>query len=546
MIREYYPKYKNYKIAIISPCLAKKREFEETGLGEYKITMLSLKKKIEKKKKKLLSFPAVEFEGAVAERAAGFSTPGGLLDTAERFLPGIRRITRKIEGIHTIYPYLKGVSQIIDEPNIEFPLLIDCLNCELGCNGGPGTGQMYRNMDEAESPIRKRVKSLEERIDTGNNEKKSRKYNKNLKKYWKKGLYNRSYVNHSENYNLQLPNERELTEVYETMKKYNKKDIYDCTACGYGECKSMATAIYNNLNKPDNCAHYIQELLRNEKKTTIYVNKQLEIHITKALDVIETITKMVEELNKKINIQSESVDDSTVITQEMVSSLKNTTEISQARKNTVDVLVESASKGQDAMKETVEAVENISQSVDGIGSAIKIISVIASNTNLLSMNAAIEAAHAGDAGKGFAVVADEIRRLSESTRENSRNISHTLTNIIKGINATSKRSSDAGTIINLMSEEINEFGKAMSELIDTMNELSEKSIDITNSLETLKDQSTEVKTEYNSMLSLTDRLRYDINMLAVMSADIVKAIESNDHELIAKLISSEEVAGVQA
>jgi methyl-accepting chemotaxis protein len=161
------------------------------------------------------------------------------------------------------------------------------------------------------------------------------------------------------------------------------------------------------------------------------------------------------------------------------------------------------------------------------------------------MNAAIEAAHAGDAGKGFAVVADEIRRLSESTRENSRNISQTLTNIIKGIDATSKRSGDAGIIINLMSEEINKFGKEMTELIDTMNELSTKSIDITKSLETLKDQSTEVKTEYNSMLSLTDRLRYDINFLATMSADIVKAIEANDHDLIAELIAREEAASQQ-
>ena len=203
-------------------------------------------------------------------------------------------------------------------------------------------------------------------------------------------------------------------------------------------------------------------------------------------------------------------------------------------------LIENASRGQEAMRETIVAVQDISKSVDGIASAIKIISVIASNTNLLSMNAAIEAAHAGDAGKGFAVVADEIRRLSESTRENSRSISQTLSNIIAGINTTSKRTGDTGSLINEMSAEINSFATTMTELIDTLSELSSESSGITNSLKVLREHSTAVKDDYSEMLSLTDRIRYDINFLAAMSADIVRAIEENDQHIISRLTAMEE------
>jgi methyl-accepting chemotaxis protein len=152
-------------------------------------------------------------------------------------------------------------------------------------------------------------------------------------------------------------------------------------------------------------------------------------------------------------------------------------------------------------------VQGISQSVEGIASAIKIISAIAANTNLLSMNAAIEAAHAGDAGRGFAVVAGEIRRLSESTRENSRNISQTLKNIIDGITVTSKQSGDTDSRIVEMSKEINDFAETMTGLINTFNELSAESGEITIALDSLRDQSNAVKTVYAQMLSMTDNLR---------------------------------------
>ena len=538
MIREYYRDFNDYKIAVISPCIAKKREFIETGLGDYNVTMYALKELIKNKNINLSSFPEVEYVGAPAERAVSFSSPGGLLDTAERFIPGLRRLTRKIEGTHAIYPYLTGITEVLDNPNIEFPLLIDCLNCELGCNGGPGTGNNQENMDTLESPIRKRSAMLEKQLNPKKQESEYKKYHKKLKRFWKRNLYDRKYVDLSANHKLRQPSESEIKEVYTSMKKLKQEDIKDCTACGYGNCKAMAVAIFNKLNVAGNCAHYNMALLEDEKKTTIYINNQLGGHINRALEVIENINSLVEHLNNRINIQSDAVTNSSAVTEEMVESLKNTSELSKQKREAVQEMIENAAKGQEAMKETVQAVQGISTSIDGIADAIKIISVIASNTNLLSMNAAIEAAHAGEAGKGFAVVADEIRRLSESTRQNSRTISQTLSDIIAGITTTSKRSTDAGGLINHMAEEINSFATVMSELIDTLSELSAKSTDITGSLDTLKEHSSSVKTDYTQMLSLTDKIRYDINFLAAMSSDIVKAIENNDHQLISKLTAN--------
>jgi len=178
------------------------------------------------------------------------------------------------------------------------------------------------------------------------------------------------------------------------------------------------------------------------------------------------------------------------------------------------VLIENASRGKESMKETIQSVQDIALSVDGIAAAIKIISGIAANTNLLSMNAAIEAAHAGAAGRGFAVVADEIRRLSESTSANSRNISQTLSGIIDGISVTSKRSTDTDNLISEMADEINGFADTMTGLINTLGELSSGSTEITGSLNALKELTATIKNGYANMLSMTDNLQDDMNRLA--------------------------------
>jgi iron only hydrogenase large subunit-like protein/ABC-type transporter Mla subunit MlaD len=504
MIKEYYPEYRNHKVAIISPCIAKRREFDETGMGDYNVTMYSMKNHLDTQNKNISSFPSVEYTSMRAERAVGFSSPGGLLDTAERFVPGIRRNTNKIEGVHTIYPYLGEMSELLDT-GVELPLLVDCLNCEKGCNGGPGTGNAGKPQSVLENPVRKRSVKLEEYHNPKKKERVYKKYNEILNSYWKNNLYSRSYRDLSGNNTIKKPNEAELTVIYRSMKKYGTKDLFNCTSCGYGKCETMATAIFNKLNKPENCAHYTLALLKEEKDVG-ELNRLLQEHIGSASGLVDGINKLVHELNTSISSQAEAVEQSSASTEKMLVSIKDTSDVSLNKQEAIKELIGNAAQGQESMRVTIKSVQGISQSVDGIAQAIKIISGIAANTNLLSMNAAIEAAHAGEAGRGFAVVADEIRRLSESTSENSRNISKTLKNIIDGIAITSKQSGDTDSRITEMSKEIGGFAQTMTDLIKTFNELSAESGDITASLDSLQHQSVAVKTGYVRIMSMTDEL----------------------------------------
>jgi hypothetical protein len=526
MIREYHPQYRNHKIAVLSPCIAKRREFDATGLGDYNVTFLALYNYLEQQKVNLALFKPEDYDNPPAERAVTFSMPGGLLITAERDSPGIGRVTRKIEGVHTIYPYLKDVARTLSSgggKSGELPLLIDCLNCEKGCNGGTGTRNSETPTDKLEAHIWKRRAEMEAKYGGSKSVAKNQKKVFNvLSRYWKDGLYDRSYQDLSGNNTLRMPTDDELVEVYRRLRKYGEQDFYDCNTCGYGSCYGMAIAIFNGLNRPDNCHHYDLAIIEENQKTIEGLNQNLNDQIEKSLDFMKGINSLIENLNNQIVQQASAIEESSATIEEMVATISNTANVAQKKQGAIQELVNNVGQGRASMRDTIEAVGNISKGVSGVGSTIKVIGNIAANTNLLSMNAAIEAAHAGDAGVGFAVVADEIRRLSETTRENSRNIAAILTSIIQGIKETTTRSTATDALIGTMAEEINSFAHTMTELITSLGELSIGSREITTALVLLRDHAEAIKDGYHDMMEKTHDLEVSMHRIMTMQKEGIR------------------------
>ena len=258
MIRKYYSQYDGCKIVAISPCLAKKREFIATGYGDYNVGYQSLANYFTENNIDLDEFEKRDYDNPPAERAVLFSSPGGLLRTAERWMPGIREKTRKIEGIHTIYEYLKTLPEMLEKKMS--PLLIDCLNCEMGCNAGPLTIAKDLPPDEIEYWVEKRnteMKNVYLEKCSGNQEITKEKVEATIEAYWKEKIYARKYHDLSENTKIDIPTSEELNVIFKQMRKNTEEDIYNCTACGYFSCEGMATAIFNGKNRPENCHFYL-------------------------------------------------------------------------------------------------------------------------------------------------------------------------------------------------------------------------------------------------------------------------------------------------
>ncbi len=261
MVREFYPQYAGHKTLIVSPCIAKKREFVETGLGDFNVTMTSLAKHLEQNGIELAEFAPTEFDNDPAERAVLFSTPGGLLATAERELPEIRQVSRKIEGPHTIYRYLENLGPQLAQGS--HPLLIDCLNCELGCNGGTGTQYQHSSPDELEHKVTKRWRGERSHSQPVAPETLAR-LQASLDKYWREDLYARTYTDLSANPRIMFkaPDEPRMQEIFRQMHKYQDSDVKNCSSCGYNSCRQMARAIHNGLNRKENCHFYMHHQIQ--------------------------------------------------------------------------------------------------------------------------------------------------------------------------------------------------------------------------------------------------------------------------------------------
>ena len=266
MVRNEYPQYRAYKIVVISPCVAKRREYDETGLGDYNVTMRSLDEHFKSQGIDLSRFPATEFDGPPAERAVLFSTPGGLRDTLERWSPDAARATRKIEGCPGVYHYLDHLAQSVNDGIA--PLLVDCLSCEKGCNGGTGTPGRALGIDRIESYITERAKEARKQfVNQGGSDGEAQAAVAELiRDRDDPAGFHRSYVDRSSSVTLRKPSHSELQAVYASMSKFGPDDILNCGACGYGSCEAMATAVHNGLNRRENCVYFLGTINRDQER----------------------------------------------------------------------------------------------------------------------------------------------------------------------------------------------------------------------------------------------------------------------------------------
>jgi methyl-accepting chemotaxis protein len=208
---------------------------------------------------------------------------------------------------------------------------------------------------------------------------------------------------------------------------------------------------------------------------------------------VEEIAKNIESLEGLIADQSASVTEASASIEEMIGNIASVTSSVEKMGGEFALLSAQAEEGRTNQETTDARIKQIAERSESLLEANAAIAAIASQTNLLAMNAAIEAAHAGEAGKGFSVVADEIRNLAETSAEQSRTIGSELSEVQKAIEEVVASSRVSEASFARVAEKIAATDSLVREVMSAMTEQKEGSAQILEALKSMNEITTHVR-----------------------------------------------------
>jgi len=269
--------------------------------------------------------------------------------------------------------------------------------------------------------------------------------------------------------------------------------------------------------------------------------------VTETNSTMGQITINIDKLNEHVESQAASVSESSSAIEEMLANIRSVTGTLVRNAANVKELMEASDIGRTGLSDVATDIQEIARESEGLLEINAVMENIASQTNLLSMNAAIEAAHAGEAGKGFAVVADEIRKLAESSSEQSKTISVVLAKIKEAIDKITKSTDnvlkkfeaiDSGVRTVADQEEnirnaMEEQGEGSKQILQALSQLNELTQEVKSGSEEMLEGSKEVISEGKNLEIVTQEITGGMNEMA-SGADQINAAVTQVNDISAR------------
>lgn len=267
-------------------------------------------------------------------------------------------------------------------------------------------------------------------------------------------------------------------------------------------------------------------------------------NVSETVDAIAEISQSIKAMESMIERQSAGVSEASAAVEQMIGNISSVNSSTEKMSDSFQSLADKAQEGAKIQKDVSERITEIENQAQLLVNANKVINAIAGQTNLLAMNAAIEAAHAGEAGQGFAVVADEIRNLSETSSKQSKTIGQQIGKIRESIGTLVAASQESNAVFLSVSEKISETQTIVMQIRSAMMEQHEGSSQVMDALTTVTSSTNEVRKSSADVSTENVRITDEIRKLREATDTIRSCVADMNRGTVAVEDSSKKLTAI--